>query len=178
MRPSTYLDYNATQPIKPAVRDAMIDVLAGPTNASSVHRLGQRARGLVEQARAGIAALIGARPGEKLHEELFNSYERPRATDAEKILLAEREPLAVEAVESMFAEIGLLVLEGDAAGLAAKVSELSAARLEPQANGAAAPSRLGAPPPGRGHRLARAELGEDAPAERPGTPAPLIHSDQ
>ncbi len=29
------------------------------------------------------------------------------------------------AVESMFAEIGLLVLEGDAAGLAAKVSELS-----------------------------------------------------
>ena len=66
MRPSTYLDYNATQPIKPAVRDAMIDVLAGPTNASSVHRLGQRARGRVEQARAGIAALIGARPGEIL----------------------------------------------------------------------------------------------------------------
>ena len=31
----------------------------------------------------------------------------------------------------MFAEIGLLVLEGDAAGLAAKVSELSAARREP-----------------------------------------------
>jgi hypothetical protein len=30
----------------------------------------------------------------------------------------------------MFAEIGLLVLEGDAAGLAAKVSELSSAELE------------------------------------------------
>ena len=40
------------------------------------------------------------------------------------------EPMAVEAVESMFAEIGLLVLEGDAAGLAAKVSELSAARRD------------------------------------------------
>jgi FlaA1/EpsC-like NDP-sugar epimerase len=73
--------------------------------------------------------IVGRRPGEKLHEELFNGYERPRPTSAEKILLAEREPLAVEAVESMFAEIGLLVLEGDAAGLAAKVSELSAARL-------------------------------------------------
>jgi hypothetical protein len=34
----------------------------------------------------------------------------------------------VATVESMFAEIGLLVLEGDAAGLAAKVAELSAAR--------------------------------------------------
>src|SRR5271154_1120772 len=74
--------------------------------------------------------IVGARPGEKLHEELFNSYERARPTSAEKIRLAEREPLAVEEVESMFAEIGLLVLEGDAAGLAAKVSELSAARRE------------------------------------------------
>jgi FlaA1/EpsC-like NDP-sugar epimerase len=74
--------------------------------------------------------IVGRRPGEKLHEELFNAYERPRRTSAEKILLAEREPLAVAAVESMFAEIGLLVLEGDAAGLAARVSELSSAQLE------------------------------------------------
>jgi FlaA1/EpsC-like NDP-sugar epimerase len=80
--------------------------------------------------------IVGRRGGEKLHEELFNSYERPRPTSAEKILLAEREPLAVEEVEEMFAEIGLLVLEGDAAGLAAKVSELSAARAAPESNGA------------------------------------------
>jgi len=66
MRASTYLDYNATQPIKPAVRDAMIDVLAGPTNASSVHQVGQRARNRVEQARASVAALIGARSAEIL----------------------------------------------------------------------------------------------------------------
>jgi cysteine desulfurase len=64
MRPSVYLDYNATQPIRPAVRDAMIEVLAGPTNASSVHQLGQAARSRVEQARASVAALIGAEPGE------------------------------------------------------------------------------------------------------------------
>jgi FlaA1/EpsC-like NDP-sugar epimerase len=74
--------------------------------------------------------IVGRRPGEKLQEELFNAYEHPRRTSAEKILLAEREPLAVAAVEAMFAEIGLLVLEGDAAGLAARVSELSAAQLE------------------------------------------------
>ncbi len=76
--------------------------------------------------------IVGRRGGEKLHEQLFNPYERSRQTIAEKILLAEREPLAVETVEAMFAEIGLLVLEGDAAGLAAKVSELSAARGAPE----------------------------------------------
>jgi FlaA1/EpsC-like NDP-sugar epimerase len=76
--------------------------------------------------------IVGRRAGEKLHEELFNGYERARETSAEKILLAEREPLGAPAVESMFAEIGLLVLEGDAAGLAAKVSELSALHVEAQ----------------------------------------------
>jgi FlaA1/EpsC-like NDP-sugar epimerase len=68
---------------------------------------------------------VGRRAGEKLHEELFNSYERRGATAAEKILLAEREPLAPEVVAAMFDEIKLLVLEGDAAGLAAKVAGLS-----------------------------------------------------
>jgi FlaA1/EpsC-like NDP-sugar epimerase len=71
---------------------------------------------------------IGPRPGEKLDEQLFNVYERPQPTAAEKILLAEREPLSREEVEAMFAEINLLVLEGDAAALAAKVAELSAVR--------------------------------------------------
>ena len=74
--------------------------------------------------------IVGRRAGEKLSEELFNRYEQPRHTSAEKIMLAEREPLAPETVEAMFDEIVLLVNEGDAAGLAAKVSELSAVRGE------------------------------------------------
>ena len=69
--------------------------------------------------------IVGRRPGEKLHEELFNPYERPQPTPAEKILRAEREPRSPQVVDEMFDQIGLLVLEGDAAGLAAKVSELS-----------------------------------------------------
>jgi FlaA1/EpsC-like NDP-sugar epimerase len=72
--------------------------------------------------------IVGRRPGEKLGEELFNTHERPQPTPIEKIILAEREPLAPEVVEDMFAEINLLVLEGDAAALAAKVSQLSATR--------------------------------------------------
>lgn len=74
---------------------------------------------------------VGRRPGEKLHEELFNPYERPQPTPAEKILRAERDPLAPGVVDGMFDEIGLLVLEGDAAGLAQKVSELSDLRQPP-----------------------------------------------
>ena len=70
--------------------------------------------------------VVGRRPGEKIHEELFNPYERPQPTPAEKILRAERDHRAPRAVDDMFDQIGLLVLEGDAAGLAAKVSELSA----------------------------------------------------
>src|SRR5436190_8396901 len=75
--------------------------------------------------------VVGRRPGERLHEELFNPYERPQPTPAEKIVRAEREVLDPKAVEEMFDQIGLLVLEGDAAGLAARVAGLSAAREAP-----------------------------------------------
>jgi FlaA1/EpsC-like NDP-sugar epimerase len=115
--------------------------------------------------------IVGRRPGEKLDEELFNSYERPLATEAEKILLAEREPLAVAAVESMFAEIGLLVLEGDAAGLAAKVSELSLARREGPEDGPRDPGDSAAGGIGEGETN-----GAHPPVTRRDSPAPLVHS--
>ncbi len=73
---------------------------------------------------------VGARPGEKLHEDLFNPYEREQPTPADKILLADREPLDPDWVERSFDQINLLVLEGDAAGLAAKVSTLNAERAD------------------------------------------------
>ncbi|MDW5598459.1 nucleoside-diphosphate sugar epimerase/dehydratase [Conexibacter stalactiti] len=75
--------------------------------------------------------VVGARAGEKFHEELFNPYERPQQTAAEKILRAERARLDQAWVESTFGEINLFVLEGDAAGLAAKVAELAAVRTAP-----------------------------------------------
>jgi FlaA1/EpsC-like NDP-sugar epimerase len=75
--------------------------------------------------------IVGKRAGEKLHEELFNPYERPQETPAEKILVAEREPLDPEWVESTFDQVNVLVLEGDANGLADKVGELSTARTPP-----------------------------------------------
>ena len=68
--------------------------------------------------------VVGRRPGEKLHEQLFNPDERPQPTPAERILRAERSPLSPELVDEAFAEIGLLVPQGDAAALAAKVGDL------------------------------------------------------
>lgn len=86
--------------------------------------------------------VVGRRPGEKLHEDLFNPHERPKPTPAERITLARRDQLDPVAVEAMFDEIALLVLEGDAAGLAAKVGELSAARPPVQETGEAPAVRV------------------------------------
>jgi FlaA1/EpsC-like NDP-sugar epimerase len=72
--------------------------------------------------------VVGIRPGEKIHEELFNPGERPQPTPAEKIVSAVRTPLEASWVESAFASIEELVYAGDAAALASAVSELSAER--------------------------------------------------
>jgi FlaA1/EpsC-like NDP-sugar epimerase len=87
----------------------------------------------LEPERDIAIEVVGAHPGEKLHEDLYNPYERPQPTPAEKIVRAEREALDPAWVEMTFGEINLLVLEGDAAGLAAKVEELAAARRTPDA---------------------------------------------
>src|SRR5438309_7624731 len=72
--------------------------------------------------------IVGARPGEKFHEDLFNPYERPQPTPAQKIIRADSDPLDPAWVEDTFANINLLVLEGDAAALAEHVSKLARAR--------------------------------------------------
>ena len=77
--------------------------------------------------------VIGPRPGEKLHEELFNPYERPQPTPSQKILRAEHPPLDPAWVQETFDAVNWLVLDGDAAALAAKVGQLSAIRQVPPA---------------------------------------------
>ena len=61
MNQRSYLDYNATAPLRDEVRAAMIDALSLTGNPSSVHEEGRRARAAVEAARAKVAALVGAR---------------------------------------------------------------------------------------------------------------------
>jgi cysteine desulfurase len=62
--PRTYLDWNATAPLRPEARAAMIAALDMVGNASSVHTEGRAARAIVDRAREQVAALVGAEPQE------------------------------------------------------------------------------------------------------------------
>src|SRR5215469_3249733 len=55
----TYLDWNATAPLRPQAATAMSEALASWGNPSSVHRRGRLARRIIERAREEIAGLLG-----------------------------------------------------------------------------------------------------------------------
>jgi len=61
MTTRSYLDYNATAPLRPEVREAIVAALDAHGNPSSVHAEGREARALIESARAKVAALASAR---------------------------------------------------------------------------------------------------------------------
>jgi cysteine desulfurase len=54
-----YLDYNATAPLRPEAREAVIAALGTVGNASSVHAEGRAAHARIEAARAEVARLVG-----------------------------------------------------------------------------------------------------------------------
>jgi cysteine desulfurase len=65
MSVTIYLDYNATTPVLPEVRDAMVPYLTERFgNPSSGHVFGRAAREAVEKAREHVAALLGCEPEE------------------------------------------------------------------------------------------------------------------
>ncbi len=61
---STYLDCNATAPLRPEARDAMRAAMELGGNPSSVHRMGRLARRTLETAREQVADLAGVHAGE------------------------------------------------------------------------------------------------------------------
>jgi len=58
--PKIYVDYNATTPLRPEVKAAMLENMDTYGNASSMHASGRLARAQVEQARDAVEKLIGA----------------------------------------------------------------------------------------------------------------------
>ena len=64
MRARVYLDWNATTPLRPEARAAMTAAMEVAGNPSSVHAEGRAARGLIEKARAQVAAAVGCKPAE------------------------------------------------------------------------------------------------------------------
>ncbi|MEA2739374.1 MAG: cysteine desulfurase [Acetobacteraceae bacterium] len=59
-----YLDANATQPLRPAARDAVLAGFAVTGNPSSVHQPGRGVRRIQEDAREAIAGRFGGQPGD------------------------------------------------------------------------------------------------------------------
>lgn len=57
-----YLDWNATAPLRPEARTAMLAAMDVLGNPSSVHAEGRAARAIVERARAQVAGLVGCEP--------------------------------------------------------------------------------------------------------------------
>lgn len=74
-----YLDHNASAPLLPAARAAVLAALAADANPSSVHSEGRVARALIEEARRAVAALVAA----KADHVVFTSG----ATEAATMLL-------------------------------------------------------------------------------------------
>jgi len=63
--PRIYLDHNATTPLVPAALDRLTAVARDTWgNASSVHHFGQQAKAVLDEARASVAALLGASASE------------------------------------------------------------------------------------------------------------------
>jgi FlaA1/EpsC-like NDP-sugar epimerase len=101
--------------------------MGDPVKIAELARNMVRLAGLEPEVDIAIET-VGRRPGEKLHEELFNPGELPQPTHAERILCAVQPPLDPDWVESAFTRIEELVYGGDAAALAGAVTELSAER--------------------------------------------------
>src|SRR6185369_15729664 len=60
-----YFDYNATTPLDPAVREAMLPFLGENWgNPSSVHHVGRRARAILDDARERVAKVFASKPSE------------------------------------------------------------------------------------------------------------------
>lgn len=78
--PRVYFDWNATAPLRPEARAAMLAAMECVGNPSSVHAEGRAARTIVEQARHDVAALVNADPA----DVVFTSG----ATEANAIVLA------------------------------------------------------------------------------------------
>ena len=81
-----------------------------------------------EPGRDIAIEIVGRRPGEKIHEELFNPDERPRPTHAEKIMVALRHELDPEWVEVAFARVEDRVYSDDPVSVTGIVQELAAER--------------------------------------------------
>ncbi|MGB0929095.1 MAG: cysteine desulfurase family protein [Pikeienuella sp.] len=110
--PRTYLDWNASAPLRPEARAAMIAAMDEVGNPSSVHAEGRRAKAIVERARVQVAELVGC----DTSEVVFTSG----ATEAIALFAAQQwddhgcTPLEHDAVVSHFHVLSVCPQTGEA----------------------------------------------------------------
>lgn len=95
-----YLDYNATTPLDPAVREVMLPFLDGTWgNPSSVHHVGRKARALLDEARDRAAKFLGAKPSEIIFTSGGTESNNLAVFGAARLLKAKGKHLITSAVE-------------------------------------------------------------------------------
>lgn len=129
----TYLDYNATAPLRPEARAAVLAALDAGGNPSSVHAEGRRARALVETAREQVAELVGAVAADVVFTSGATEAANTVLRRAWRTILFARieHPCVVAPVLAAEGRIVELAVDGDGvidvAAFAARLAELAAA---------------------------------------------------
>ncbi len=129
----TYLDYNATAPMRPEAYEAVCAAMDGIGNASSVHKEGRDARALIETARQSVARLVDVEPDcvtftsggtEANHlafrqaaergatSILYSAVEHPSVAEAAKLASAEAGVPATEILVDDEGRVSLAALKG------------------------------------------------------------------
>jgi cysteine desulfurase len=130
----TYLDWNATAPLRAMARASAVAALCCGGNPSSPHAEGRRARALVEEAREKVALLVGAEPAEVVFTSgATEANNTVLAGGWEAILLGPTEHESVlAAAHASGARLHFLPVDAqgvvDAAGLAAQFADLAGRR--------------------------------------------------
>ncbi|KQV57193.1 MULTISPECIES: cysteine desulfurase family protein [unclassified Caulobacter] len=118
-RTSVYLDYNATAPLRPEAREALLRALESPANPSSVHAAGRAARDVVERARAEVGAFVGVPAGSVTlvsggTEANALAIESAKAAGAQRIIVSAIEHDAVvETAKASGLPVEILSVDGD-----------------------------------------------------------------
>jgi cysteine desulfurase len=95
-----YFDYNATTPLDPAVREAMLPFLGEFWgNPSSVHHVGRKARSLLDDARDRAAKFLGAKPSEIIFTSGGTESNNLAIFGTARLLKTKRKHLVTSAVE-------------------------------------------------------------------------------
>ena len=112
----TYLDHNATSPLRPEAKAAMLAAMATGGNPSSVHGEGRAARKLLDDAREPIARELGVLPpmvvftsgGSEANNQAIKS------TSAERLILSAIEhPSLIESAKASGKPVELIPVSSD-----------------------------------------------------------------